>query len=258
MSIQKIIKKKTINIGVPIYDGVDSLDMAGAFQAFYLLRGAVPTYPFTVSESRRPITTLENLKIKAEYTFDDCPHIHVLFVPGAAGYGKGFPGTKKQVGVHSVLKDCLKGKNVFLDFLQQRGSKADYVTGVCTGAILLAAAGLLDGFNVTTHWAFKNVLAMFPKVHVADGYPRYVIDTNVITGGGISSAIDCGLAIGTILSGEQAAKNVQLIMQYAPDPPYNNGNPLEADILTMSQVTTQMAPLVNKTAEVVASFLEAK
>jgi cyclohexyl-isocyanide hydratase len=119
----------------------------------------------------------------------------------------------------------------------------------------MAAAGLLDGRRATTHWAFKNSLALFPKVFLADGYPRYVIDGHVITGGGISSAIDCGLAIGTLIAGPQAAKNAQLVMQYAPHPPYQEGNPDLADIITLSNVTTNMTKVVAETLATVEQFL---
>ncbi len=248
-----------INIGVPIYEAVDSLDTMGAFQVFYLLDGGTNIRPFLITEDGKPITSLEGVTITPKYSFANCPPLDVIFVPGAGGYVNGFPDSKPRKTENSRNFLSLLGpKEPFLRFLAEKAKTATWVTGVCTGTILMAAAGLLDGRRATTHWAFKNSLAMFPNVTVADGYPRYVIDGNVVTGGGISSAIDCGLAIGTLIAGEQAAKNVQLVMQYAPDPPYQEGNPNLADIPTMAAVSTNMKSLIDGTAQTVADFLDRK
>ena len=112
----------------------------------------------------------------------------------------------------------MKG-STFLDFIQQQSIKAEYTTSVCEGALLLAAAGLLDGYEATTHWAFIECLKAFPKIKVQDGFPRYVVDRNLVTGGGISSGLDEALKIISLVAGVDVAQEVQLTAQYYPCPP---------------------------------------
>jgi cyclohexyl-isocyanide hydratase len=212
-----------------------------------------------ISQDGKPVVSLEGISIGVEYSFANCPPLDVLFVPGAAGYPDGFPdsATKRRKGWR-FLKFFRRPQESYLQFLADSAKTATWVTGVCTGTILMAAAGLLDGRTATTHWAFKNSLELFSKVTVAKGYPRYVVDGNVVTGGGISSTIDCGLKIGALIAGDQAAKNAQLTMQYAPDPPFQVGNPELADENTLKEVEANMAGLVAGTAKTVTDFLEGK
>lgn len=125
---------------------------------------------------------------------------------------------------------------VYLDFIKQQSEKAVYVTSVCEGALILASAGLLDGYEATTHWAFVPCLKKFCKVKVADGYPRFVVDRNRITGGGISSGLDEALELIARASSYEIARQVQLVTQYFPQPPINgsipdqnNSCPLDSD-----------------------------
>jgi transcriptional regulator GlxA family with amidase domain len=108
---------------------------------------------------------------------------------------------------------------IYLDFLREQSRKAKFVCSVCEGAMLLAAAGLLDGYTVTTHWAFYPCLKRFRKVKLAKGYPRYCLDRNRLTGGGISSGLDEALMLIQLLKGSQAAQDVQQSTQYYPRPP---------------------------------------
>lgn len=114
----------------------------------------------------------------------------------------------------------------FLDFLIRQSVDAHYVCSVCEGALLLAAAGLLDGYYATTHWAFIPCLAeRFPEVKVAPGHPRFCLDRNRLTGGGISSGLDEALELITLLKGTVAAENVQQTTQYYPRPPVTSEIP---------------------------------
>lgn len=248
-----------VNIGIPIYDGVDSLDTIGAFQAFFLLSGGQKYRPFLISEDGKPVRSLEGISLGVRYSFADCPPLDVLFVPGAAGYPDGFPDSRAQK-VENNRKEAslIKFREPYLQFLAESAKTATWVTGVCTGTILMAAAGLLDGRRATTHWAFKNSLELFPEVTVVDDYPSYVVDGNVVTGGGISSTIDCGLKIGALIAGDQTAKNAQLTMQYAPNPQFKVGNPNLADEQTLKETTANMAGLVAGTAKTVTAFLDSK
>lgn len=113
-----------------------------------------------------------------------------------------------------------------LAFLRQQSHGARYVASVCEGALLLAAAGLLDGYQVTTHWAFIPCLRQhFPKVKVVDGHPRFHLDRNRLTGGGISSGLDEALELVRLLRGEQVAQSVQQTTQYYPEPPISSEIP---------------------------------
>jgi cyclohexyl-isocyanide hydratase len=109
-------------------------------------------------------------------------------------------------------------KRTYLDFLITRSANARYVTSVCEGALLLAQAGLLDGYLATTHW-FIPCLKQFRHVKVAEGYPRFVVDRNRVTGGGISSGLDEALKMVELLAGYDVAQKVQQFTQYYPAPP---------------------------------------
>ena len=99
---------------------------------------------------------------------------------------------------------------------------------MCTGAFILAAAGLLDGFEATTYWSQRENLALFPKITVSAGYPRWVVRGNRFTGGGVSSSIDLALELLSLASGPTASMTAQLFVQYAPDPPFASGDPSQA------------------------------
>jgi len=123
----------------------------------------------------------------------------------------------------------------YLSFIARQAAQSTWVCSVCEGALLAAAAGLLDGYNATTHWAFIPYLIQNnPKVTVADGHPRFVVDRNRLTGGGISSGLDEALQLITLLSGESAAQGVQQTTQYYPDPPVSSEIP--------NVITTPMMP----------------
>ena len=111
-------------------------------------------------------------------------------------------------------------------FLQKIGAKAEYVTSVCTGSLILAEAGLLDGYKAATHWGFTDVLEAYPGVTQID--ERVVIDRNRVTGGGVTAGIDFALTIIAEVVNEQTAHAMQLIFEYRPEPPFNSGSPESA------------------------------
>ncbi|MBI1683857.1 DJ-1/PfpI family protein [Caulobacter hibisci] len=210
-------------VGIVLYPGVDILDVAGPHEVFGFFDGSVIDRTIqvaTVAATTQPIPTSGPLKVVAQYDFYSSPHIDLLFVPGG---GNG-------------LQDAI-GDTALLDFLKQRAPEARYVVSVCTGGLILASAGLLDGYQATTHWAFIDCLKLFPTVTVVNGCPRWYKDRNRITGGGISSSVDESLfmvqTIVTDLAGGPdaadkaalAAQKVQLSIQYHPDPPFPGGDP---------------------------------
>ena len=142
-------------------------------------------------------------------TMADCPKdLDVIFVPG------GLNGTA------AVMKD-----DEVLDFLADRGSRAKYVTSVCTGSLVLGCAGLLKGYSATSHWATRDILATLGATPVAE---RVVEDRNRITGAGVTSGIDFGLALTARLRDDTFAEMLQLLNEYNPNPPFNAGDPQAA------------------------------
>jgi len=123
----------------------------------------------------------------------------------------------------------------YLDFITAQAVQSTWVCSVCEGALLMAAAGLLDGYTATTHWAFIPYLIEYhQQVTIADGHPRFALDRNRLTGGGISSGLDEALQLIALLSGEAAAQQVQQTTQYYPDPPVSSEIP--------NVITTPMMP----------------
>jgi cyclohexyl-isocyanide hydratase len=207
-----------LKVGIPLYPTFDSLDVLGPFQTFTFAEMDC----YLVAESGEPVTSFEGVSILPSATFDKCwpplekcPQLDVLFVPGGSETVK-------------VLQKGHPGKNAYLDFLIGQAAGAQLVCSVCTGALLLAGARLLDGHTVTTHWAFKDVLALFPCKVVGD-YRRYVQSGNRITGAGISSGLDLALYIVSVLYGVRTARRGQLSMQYNPQPAFHCGDPDDMD-----------------------------
>ncbi|KFG98461.1 DJ-1/PfpI family protein [Burkholderia paludis] len=199
------------HITIPIYPGVDLLDVAAPVELFSWMAEIWTTRATTITlaaEHLSPLKTRDGLTLTPQRRFADYAEpesqTHLLWVPG---------------GNPSALQQLMQG-GPYLDFLKVQSAGADYVSSVCEGAMLLAAAGLLDNYWATTHWAFIPCLGQFPAIKVAEGFPRYVIDGNRITGGGISSGLDEALAIVECVAGSDVAKEVQMTTQYFPQPPF--------------------------------------
>jgi cyclohexyl-isocyanide hydratase len=193
----------------PLYDGCTLLDFAEATQVF-AWAGFTPVW---AAKTCDPIKTTEEVQVLPAATFGvlcDEP-IEILFVPGGGG----------KVGDAMLDPD-------FVKFIRDTGQRAKWAGSVCTGAFILAAAGLLDGFEATTYWSQRENLALFPKITVSAGYPRWVIHGNRFTGGGVSSSIDLALELLSLISGPTASMTSQLFVQYAPDPPFASGDPSQA------------------------------
>ncbi|HEX3528031.1 MAG TPA: DJ-1/PfpI family protein [Thermoanaerobaculia bacterium] len=195
----------------PLYNGSTLLDFAGATQIFsfagFQAVWAAPTMD--------PITTTENVQVLPGCTFADvtAQPIAVLFVPG---------------GGSKVSEVMLDPEQTYIKFLQTAAPGAQFAGSVCTGAFLLATAGLLDGYEASTYWSQRENLALFPNVRVSAGYPRWVIHGTRFTGGGISSSIDLALELVSLISGPTQSMSTQLGTQYAPDPPFRSGDPGQA------------------------------
>lgn len=195
----------TTHIVMLLYPGLTQLDLTGPFE---VLR-RVPDFTVHLAwKSTDLVRSDSGLSFLPTTSFDACPQADVLFVPGGAG------------------QIALVTDEVVLGFLRKQAELASWVTAVCTGSLLLGAAGLLNGYRATTHWAFKELL---PVVGAVPAEGRVVIDRNRVTGGGVTAGIDFGLHLIAKLRGEEAAKLAQLEIEYDPAPPFRSGHPSVAE-----------------------------
>lgn len=205
------------------------LDLVGPMTVFSILRYKTEL----VWKDLNPVSTDVRIPLTATRTFGDATSDpDILFVPG------GILGTV----------DCMNDPEV-MAFLADRGARAKWVTSVCTGGLALAAAGLLKGYDATAHWAVADLLPLMGARHVDR---RAVIDRNRMTGGGVTAGIDFGLTLAARLHGEEAARRVQLILEYAPEPPFRNGTPAEAGperVAKMREGRKQMDRMARMAAE---------
>tara|TARA_B100001142_G_scaffold43060_1_gene38954 strand:+ start:390 stop:1007 length:618 start_codon:yes stop_codon:yes gene_type:complete len=197
---------KKINVGILIFDEVEVLDFAGPFEVFSrtrLLKGAesrrsdesAPFNPFTVSIDTKPLTATGGLKIIADYTFNNFPKIDILIIPG------GF-GTRTLLNNESLLK-----------WIKAVSDKANITASVCTGSLLLAKAGLLEGKRATTHWGAIEALKSISKdIQVIT--ERRVVNDEIITSSGVSSGIDMAFMIVENLYGEQVASDTAKYIEF--------------------------------------------
>jgi cyclohexyl-isocyanide hydratase len=218
-------------IGFPIYPQATLLDFAGATQVF----SYAGMRPIWIAERKGPVLTSEGVSIVADYSFDDHPHIDILFVPGGLGEGVAF-----------AMFDP-----AYQAFLKKVASRATWSGGVCVGTFILAAAGLLDGCEATTYWSQIPNLELLQetrKITVAPGFPRSVIDlkNKRFTGGGISSSIDLALELVELIDGIWTMELAQLRIQYAPDPPIAAGDPTQAPPEVTERVRTEQVSLLTE------------
>jgi cyclohexyl-isocyanide hydratase len=206
-----------IHIGMLLFPDITQLDLTGPFEFFHRIPGARVHLAW---KDTRPVRAGSGLTILPTTSLDDCPPLDVLFVPG--GFGQA----------------PLQNDPAVLGFLRRQGENARFVTAVCTGSLLLGAAGLLDGYQATTHWAYVDRL---PRFGARPTKGRVVVDRNRITAGGVTAGIDFGLRIVEALAGERAARAIQLGLEYNPDPPFTSGHPDAADPELVAEVRRRLA-----------------
>ncbi|MEL4070292.1 DJ-1/PfpI family protein [Ochrobactrum sp. GPK 3] len=194
----------TLTIGFLIFPSIQQLDLTGPHDIFSSAEG---TDVHLIWKDRNPVISSSGLTFVPTATFDDCPPLDVICIPGGGG-------------VNPLLTDT-----VVLDFVREQARNARYVTSVCTGALVLGAAGLLTGKRATTHWNAMDFLEHFGAIPTKG---RVVQDGNIITAGGVTSGIDFGLSILEELFGRAEAETVQLTLEYAPAPPFHSGTPDQA------------------------------
>lgn len=190
-----------LHIGALLFPRMDQMDFTGPFEV--LARIPDSTF-YTAWKDKSPVRDARGLLLTPETTLEDVPPLDVLLVPGGSG----------QV---ALMED-----ETVLDFLRQQAGNASLVFSVCTGALTLGATGLLRGIRCTTHWASFQVLEHLGAVPVNQ---RVVVDGKFVSAAGISSGIDGALRVAEMLRGERVAQEIQLYMQYAPEPPFHSGTP---------------------------------
>jgi cyclohexyl-isocyanide hydratase len=200
------------HIGLLLFPDITQLDMTGPYEVFIKFPDAKV---HLVWKTREPVTAGGGMQIMPTMTFAECPQLDLICVPGGAG-------------MNALLNDTET-----LDFIRAQAKGARYVTSVCTGALVLGAAGLLKGKRAATHWMSRAMLSAFGATPVAE---RVVVDGNVITGGGVTAGIDFALRVAAEAFGPDLAKAIQLGIEYDPHPPFDSGSPESADPALVAKV----------------------
>jgi cyclohexyl-isocyanide hydratase len=215
--------EKPLEIAMLLYPGLTLLDLIGPQTVFSWFANI-----HLVWKTKDLVRSDTGIGIEPTDTFESCPRdLDILFVPG--GFGQ----------------NAIMGDPAVLAFLADRGRDAKYITSVCSGSLLLGAAGLMKGYKATSHWAARDGLSAFGAIPTD---ARVVVDRNRITGGGVTAGIDFGLVVLAKLRGDDAAKLTQLAMEYDPAPPFQCGNPKSAGPAVVQQAMAVMAAQMEKQA----------
>ncbi len=191
----------TISVGFLAFPDMTQLDMTGPLQVF---AGVPGVRPLVIGKTLDPVCCQGGLRLLPDTSIADCPALDAIVVPGGPG-------------VLALMED-----EAVLAFLRRSAAAARYVGSVCTGALVLGAAGLLKGRRATTHWGWLDLLAPLGAIPVSE---RVVRDGNLFTGGGVTAGIDFALTMVAELSGRDVAEGIQLGIEYAPSPPFDSGRP---------------------------------
>jgi len=194
----------TLRIGMLLFPRMTQLDLTGPFEVFTRLPDA---QVLLLSKTLEPVEADSGLRVLPYATLHDCPQLDVICVPGGPG-------------VNALMEDA-----EVLDWLRRQSEEARYVSSVCTGSLVLGAAGLLRGKHATSHWNARDMLPAFGAIPTEG---RVVRDGNLFTGGGVTAGIDFALTMVAELAGAQVARAIQLQIEYAPAPPFDAGTPESA------------------------------
>lgn len=218
-------RNETVRIGMVLFPNLTLLDLAGPYE---VLNAAPSTQVDLLWHRLEPVTAVGGFALTPTATFTEYGIPDVLFVPGGPGQ------------LAAMEDDAL------IDFVTKAGAPgtgADYITSVCTGALVLGAAGLLKGKRAATHWMSMDQLPLLGAKAVDE---RVVEDGNVITGGGVTAGIDFGFTVIARLFSEDTAKRIQLLLEYNPQPPFDSGSPKTADPELIKQIDSGMKELRGK------------
>ena len=214
-----------IRVGMVLFPNLTQLDLTGPHEVLSFPPNIVVDMLWHRIE---PVTSISGLALMPTATFDDYDLPDVLFIPGGPGQLQ-------------AMDDAL-----LIEFVKRAGAEAKYITSVCTGSLVLAAAGLLIGKRATSHWGVVDQLALMGAEPVRE---RVVEDGNIITGAGVTAGIDFALTLVARLVSEDAAKAIQLGIEYDPDPPFNSGSVETADPQIIKMMAERTAELTEKRRE---------
>jgi cyclohexyl-isocyanide hydratase len=207
-----------MHVAMLLFDRLTQLDLTGPYEVFHRMPD---TAVQLVAKTRDAVRAEGGLAILPDAAFAEATACDLLFVPGG-------------VGVNAAMLD-----DETIAFVRRQAGHARWITSVCTGALILGAAGLLRGYRATTHWSAIDYLPCFGAMPVRG--ERVVIDRNRVTGGGVTAGIDFALTIARELHGETVAKSIQLAIEYNPRPPFDAGSPEVADAATLALVRERVA-----------------
>jgi cyclohexyl-isocyanide hydratase len=206
-----------LQIGLVVFPKVTQLDFTGPLQVFSSVPGAAVHLLWKRIE---PVATDSVLMLTPTTTFADCPQLDVICVPGGSG------------------TDDMVNDEEMLEFLRHQAAGARYVTSVCTGSLVLGAAGLLRGYRATTHWTAMEFLEGY---HALPTKTRVCVDRNRVTGGGVTAGIDFALTLVSILIDRPTAEAIQLRLEYDPAPPFDSGSPESAPPEILARLKERVA-----------------
>jgi cyclohexyl-isocyanide hydratase len=214
--------------GLLVFPNLTQLDLTGPYEVLARLPGAET---LLLWKNLDPVRSEHGLTIQPMATLASCPPLDLILVPGGGG-------------INPLLEDA-----EVLEFLRRAARQARYVVGVCTGSLVLGAAGLLRGRRAGTHWMSRDMLRAFGAEPVAQ---RVVVDGNLFSGGGVTAGIDVALTVAAEIAGSEAAQAIQLGIEYDPAPPFASGSPERADPAVLARVLARAEPRQRDRAERVA------
>jgi cyclohexyl-isocyanide hydratase len=216
-----------LQIGLVLFPRVTQLDFTGPLQVFSSVPGA---QVHLIWKRIEPVASDSVMMLTPTVTFADCPQLDVICVPGG-------------MGTDDMIND-----EEMLDFLRRQAVGAKYITSVCTGSLVLGAAGLLQGYRAATHWTAMEFLSAFGATPTKT---RVCVDRNRVTGGGVTAGIDFALTLVSMLVDRQTAEAIQLRLEYNPAPPFNSGSPDTAPPEILAFMKAKIAPAQARRSEMI-------
>jgi cyclohexyl-isocyanide hydratase len=212
-----------MKIGFLIFENVTQLDFTAPFEVFARMP---QSEVLLISKEMNAVKSDKGLSVNPTHTFENCLQLDLICVPGGGG-------------ISEIIED-----EETLNFLKNQAQNATYITSVCTGSLVLAVAGLLNGYKATTHWLSIDLLRKFNNIEVVE--ERVVKDRNRFTGGGVTEGIDFALTIAAEIYGENITKEIQLMIEYNPQPPFISGSPKLVDSEILEKVISSRSEIQNQ------------